>query len=161
GWLDLFIGNESGQTIFEEHHPCELYINNQDGTFRDIAAKANCALQYYVKGVTSGDYDNDGWQDIFLSTMNGKRILLKNNGITDGEVKFTDVTIQAGLDQEKGNTFPTWFWDYNNDGWLDIFTCDYTFDKSLAHFAAAEKLNIATGNREKMLLYRNNQDGTF
>lgn len=161
GWLDLFIGNESGQTIFEEHHPCELYINNQDGTFRDIAAKANCALQYYVKGATSGDYDNDGWQDIFLSTMNGKRILLKNNGITDGEVKFTDVTIQAGLDQEKGNTFPTWFWDYNNDGWLDIFTCDYTFDKSLAHFAAAEKLNIATGNREKMLLYRNNQDGTF
>src|SRR5690606_22158464 len=122
---------------------------------------AQCAIIGFVKGVTSGDYNNDGWQDIFISTSNGKRILLKNEGIINGEVRFKNVTQEAGLDQQYGDTFPTWFWDYNNDGWLDIFTCDYTYEKPLAHYAAAEKLNVPAGNPGKMLLYKNNQDGTF
>ncbi len=161
GWLDLFIGNESAPNGNFESHPCELYINNQDGTFREIAKKANCEILKYVKGVTSGDYNHDGWKDIFISTMNGQRILLKNNGQTGNEISFTDVTVKAGLDREKGNSFPAWFWDYDNDGWLDIFACDYSFKKSLAYYAAAEKLNIPAGNFEKMLLYRNNHNGTF
>lgn len=161
GWLDLFIGNESVSGPYSERHPSQLYINNQDGTFRQIARKANCNINSFIKGVTSGDYNNDGWQDIFLSTMNGERILLKNKGVIDQEVSFENVTEKARLDQHRGNTFTTWFWDYNNDGWLDIFACDYTFDKSLAYYAAAEKFNMATGNPEKILLYRNNQDGTF
>jgi hypothetical protein len=160
GWLDLFIGNESdfGQN---ELHPCELYMNNQDGTFREVAAPAHCNLMYFVKGVTSGDYDHDGFKDIYLSTMDGKRKLLKNKGKKGREIQFEDVTKAAGLDGENGNTFPTWFWDYNNDGWLDIFVCDYSFTHSLAYYAAAEKLGIKAGNKDKMLLYRNNQDGTF
>lgn len=115
----------------------------------------------FVKGVTSGDYDHDGWKDIFISTMSGQRILLKNNGTSDDKITFTDVTVKAGLQNEHGNSFPTWFWDYDNDGWLDIFTCDYSFRKSLAFYEAAEKLNVKEGNPEKMLLYRNNHDGTF
>ena len=161
GWLDLFIGNESSNSAYGLKHPAELYINNQDGTFTEGAQKAQCALIGFVKGVTSGDYNNDGWQDIFISTSNGKRILLKNKGLVNGELSFEDVTREAGLDQEYGDTFPTWFWDYDNDGWLDIFTCDYTYEKPLAHYAAAEKLNIPSGNPGKMLLYKNNQNGTF
>jgi hypothetical protein len=160
GWLDLFIGNETtGEGVLE--HPCELYINNQDGTFREIAKQAHCDLRRVVKGVTSGDYDNDGWKDIFVSTMSGERRLLKNAGVRGKEIAFVDVTIVAGLSRERGRTFPTWFWDYDNDGWLDIFVCDYTFDRSLANYAAAEKLKIDTHGPESMLLYHNNHDGTF
>ncbi|SHG74816.1 Repeat domain-containing protein [Chryseolinea serpens] len=161
GWIDLFIGNETVIVGNNEQHPCELYINNQDGTFREVARQAHCDVLNYVKGVASGDYDNDGWKDIFVSTMDGERKLLKNRGLQQKEIVFENVTKAAGLAAETGNTFPTWFWDYDNDGWLDIFACDYTFEKSLAYYAAAEKLNIAAGNPEKMLLYRNNHDGTF
>lgn len=162
GWIDLFIGNET--TIEDrpaEIHPCELYINNQDGTFKEVAVQAKCAVKEFVKGVTSGDYDNDGWKDIFISTMSGRRILLKNNGDAGETTSFTDVTLKAGIDLRSRNTFPTWFWDYDNDGWLDIFACDYTVEESVAYLEAAEKLNIAAGYPEKMFLYRNNHDGTF
>jgi hypothetical protein len=161
GWLDLFIGNENFPGT-KTPHPCELYINNQDGTFTEIAKKANCELFKYVKGVSSGDYDHDGWKDIFISTLDGQRLLLKNSSHSKNEVLFTDVTSKAGLDRHHGNTFPTWFWDYDNDGWLDIFTCDYTYtNTSLGIFFASERLNIPAGNPEKMLLYHNNHDGTF
>ncbi len=158
GWLDVFIGNES-----EPHdtHSSELYINNGDGTFRDIAAVALCEVDLFVKGVTSGDYDKDGWKDIFVSTMSGQRMLLRNLGKTGDEISFQNVTERAGLSADKGNSFPTWFWDYNNDGWLDIFACDYTFENSLAFYAAAEKLDVPAGNPNKAFLYRNNHDGTF
>lgn len=161
GWLDVFIGNETSLNKMGSSHPCELYINNQDGTFQEIAAKAHCDILNFVKAVTSGDYDNDGWKDIFISTMDGKRKLLRNQGLVQNEISFADMTSTAGLDNEKGRTFPAWFWDYDNDGWLDIFACDYTFDRSLAYYAAAEKLNMPAGNPEKMLLYHNNQNGTF
>lgn len=159
GWLDVFIGNESQPD--DVKHPCELYINNQDGTFREVAASAGVALTYFVKGTTSGDYDNDGKVDLFVSTMNGNGILMKNTSVPGKEVSFEDVSAQSGLTHHTNSTFPTWFWDYDNDGWLDIFLCDYTFEASLAHYAAAEKLNVPAGSNDKMLLYRNNHDGTF
>lgn len=162
GWLDVFIGNETDfNWRVDGEHPCQFYINNQDGTFREITKLANVDISLYVKGVTSGDYDNDGWKDIFLSTMNGRRLLLKNMGLKGKEIAFEDVTVKAGMSKEQGNSFPTWFWDYDNDGLLDVFACDYTFTKTLAHYAAAEKLNLKEGNPEKMLLYHNNGDGTF
>lgn len=161
GWLDLFIGNESTPSTFSVQHPCEFYINNQNGTFSEVSRDAQCDITKFVKGVTSGDYDHDGWKDIFISTMDGDKILLKNLGTTGKEIKFKNVSAQAGLEKERGQTFPTWFWDYDNDGWLDIFLCDYTFQKSLAYYEAAEKLNIDAGSAEKMILYRNNHDGTF
>lgn len=161
GWLDVYIGNETRPIGKERPHPCELFINNKNGTFRNVAVDAKCDYVLFVKGVTSGDYDHDGWKDIFLSTMNGRRILLKNKGQQGKEIQFEDVTEQAGMADTKGNSFPTWFWDYDNDGWLDIYACDYTYEKTLAFYAAAEKLGRAEGNPEKMLLYHNNHDGTF
>ncbi|MBT1687318.1 FG-GAP-like repeat-containing protein [Dawidia soli] len=162
GWLDLFIGNETDHNGYNLQHPCELFINNQDGTFREVAHRAKCDYRFYVKSVASGDFDNDGRKDLFLSTMDGLRKLLRNTGVQDGEVAFEDVSVKAGLHHEQGKTFPSWFFDYDNDGWLDIFACDYTFGQaSLAFYTAAEKLGIPAGSPEKMLLYHNNHDGTF
>lgn len=159
GWLDLFIGNETSPN--EEAHPCQLFINNKNGTFTDIAAKAGCAITQFVKGVTSGDYNNDGLTDIFISTLNGNKILLKNETGRDGVVRFEDVSKQAGLTNNLTRTFPTWFWDYDNDGWLDILVCGYEFTQSLSYYAAAEAVQLPTGNAGKVFLFRNKHDGTF
>ncbi len=159
GWLDVFIGNET--TPGEALHPCELYLNNKNGTFTEIAAKAGCSITEFVKGVTSGDYDKNGFPDIFISTLNGNKILLKNESAKDGAVKFTDVSEQAGLTKNQSRSFPTWFWDYDNDGWLDILVCGYEFTSSLASYAAAEALQSPLGNAGRVFLFRNKHDGTF
>jgi tetratricopeptide (TPR) repeat protein len=159
GWLDVFIGNET--TPQGGINPCELYINNRNGTFTEVAAAAGCAITEFVKGVTSGDYDNDGLTDIFISTLNGKKILLKNESVKNGAVKFADVTQEVGLNAGLVRTFPTWFWDYDNDGWLDILVCSYEFSEPLAYYAAAEAIHAPLGNAGKIFLFRNNHDGTF
>lgn len=159
GWLDVFIGNETGPQ--GEINTSEFFINNKNGTFSEAAASAGCNVIAFVKGVTSGDYDNDGWTDIFCSTLNGKKILLKNEGIVNGVIHFKDVSQQAGLSNNTSGTFTTWFWDYDNDGWLDILVSGYEFNKSLAWYAAAEALNQPTGNSGKIFLFRNNHNGTF
>ena len=159
GWLDVFIGNET--TPGGEAHPCQLYINNKNGTFTEMAAGAGCAITKFVKGVTSGDYDNDGRTDIFLSTLNGNKILLKNETVKGGMAKFTDVSIQAGLGNNMVRSFPAWFWDYDNDGWLDILVCGYEFTESLSYYAAAEAMQAPVGNAGKIFLFRNKHDGTF
>lgn len=170
GWLDLFIGNESPDA--QHIHPSELYLNNQDGTFKEAAALAGVKVSedesnfYYVKGVTAGDYNNDGWQDIFVSALDGtkRNILYKNEGIdTSGVPTFKDVTEQAGL-SEKISSFPTWFFDYNNDGWLDIFVAGYLrrsdIISSITYDVAAEYLGMPH-TAETARLYHNNGDGTF
>ncbi|HVY76033.1 MAG TPA: CRTAC1 family protein [Puia sp.] len=159
GWLDVFIGNETNPG--EELHPCQLFINNKNGTFTEIAARAGCAITQFVKGVTSGDYNNDGLPDIFLSTMNGNKILLKNESTREGGVKFSDVSAQAGLTANRARSFPCWFWDYDNDGWLDILVCGYEFTESLSYYAAAESVQLPIGNSGKVFLFRNKHDGTF
>ncbi|WP_052731241.1 FG-GAP-like repeat-containing protein [Spirosoma radiotolerans] len=163
GWLDVFIGNET-PNLFRNNgksHPCELYLNNQDGTFTEIAQQANCAIAGFVKGVTSGDFNNDGWKDLFISTMDGNRYLLKNKGIPAEKPSFEDVTAMAGLNDESFSSFTTWFWDYDNDGWQDILVCNYTFQKSLAYYEAAEALHQPVGRNGMVNLYRNNRDGSF
>jgi tetratricopeptide (TPR) repeat protein len=162
GWLDVFIGNES---IFgaEERNISELYINNKNGTFTEQAALADCNIRDFVKGVTSGDYNNDGKADIFISTMSGQKYLLKNETAKGGRVKFREVTRQAGLAKDETRTFPGWFFDYDNDGWPDILVCAYEFKQSLAYYAAAEatQSNVVEGNSGKVIIYRNKQDGSF
>ncbi|MEO7043747.1 MAG: FG-GAP-like repeat-containing protein [Ferruginibacter sp.] len=159
GWLDVFIGNET--TPGDEANPCELYINNKNGTFTEIASKAGCAITEFVKGVTSGDYNNDGLTDIFISTLNGNKILLKNESVKGGDIKFEDVSRQAGVSNNKTRTFPTWFWDYDNDGWLDILVCGYEFNESLAWYAGAEAVKAPLNNVGRVFLFRNKHDGTF
>ena len=159
GWLDVFIGNETSPG--GEANPCELYINNKNGTFTETAVRAGCAITAYVKGVTSADYDNDGLTDIFISSFDRKKILLKNVTGKDGIVKFMDVSEKSGVSRNLDRSFPTWFWDYDNDGWPDILVCGYEFSKSLAYYAGAEALQLPEGNDGKIILFRNNHDGTF
>jgi FG-GAP-like repeat/ASPIC and UnbV len=159
GWLDLFIGNET--TSADHPYPSELWINNHDGTFTNVAGQAGCEMLGFTKGVIAADYNNDGWMDIFMSNLDGHKVLLKNKGVRSKIPQFEDATHAAGLDKDITFTFPTWFWDYDNDGWPDIFVCGYLFDGHLSQTAAAEALNRPLGNVGKMYLYRNNHDGTF
>lgn len=163
GWLDVFIGNETWEgNAVSGSHPAELFVNNRDGTFSNVAAQSGVAVIGFVKGVTSGDYNNDGWKDIFVTSLSGERFLLKNTGASGKTPVFEDVTAQAHLSSDElSRTFPTWFWDYDNDGWLDIMAGDFTFDKPIASYSAAEALNLSTGSSGTCLLYRNNHDGTF
>lgn len=158
GWLDLFIGNESQKR--GEQHGCELYLGCEKGTFTNIAVEAGVAVNAFIKGVTAADYNNDGWQDLYLSTVNGYKVLLKNKGMKNGKLTFEDVSESAGIQNMRVSTFPTWFFDYDNDGWQDIFVCGYQFDKSLTYAVATEALGIPN-KASKMYLYRNNHDGTF
>ncbi len=158
GWLDVFVGAESsGDEIF----PCELYLNNHDGTFTESALAANCQVVDFVKGVTAGDFNNDGWPDIFISSLSGEKRLLRNDGIQNGCVHFTDVAEAAGIKANHSSTFSTWFWDFDNDGWPDILVCNYQNDKSLAAYSAAEALHQPIGRAGRLILYRNNHDGSF
>ena len=161
GWLDVFVGAESTpNNVF----PCELYINNKDGSFTEMAAKANVDIVDFVKGVNSGDYNNDGRPDIIVSALTGEKRLLRNDGIRDGCVHFTDVADVAGLKGNRGGTFSTWFMDYDNDGWSDIIMSNYDSKDaggSLAVYAAAEALHRPIGKAGQTILFRNNHDGTF
>lgn len=159
GWLDVFIGNESKNA--EDGHTCELYINNGNGTFTNQAVPAGVNINAFVKGVTSGDYDKDGWPDLFISTFASEKILLKNDGLKNGSVHFTNVTSKAGLDVCKTKTFATWFWDYDNDGWLDLFVAGYDFFSSLAEYATLEAIHFPIGNTAGQFLFKNNRHGGF
>lgn len=161
GWVDLFIGNESVPGNPELQHPCEFYINNQDGTFTNVAAQTKLNVKYFIKGVTSGDYDNDGWPDIFISAMGEERLLLRNKGIKGKIPSFENVTKKAGLSADLNSTFATWFFDYDNDGWEDILACDYSFNTTLSSIAGSEALGINPEFKGQPVLYHNNGNGTF
>lgn len=159
GWLDLIVGNESYDP--QNLHPCEIYINNGDGTFRDMAKDWEISITLFIKAIVSGDYDNDGWPDLFLSSMSGQRVLLRNLGMQGGKLKFDNVSEKAGFAKENYKSFPSWFFDYDNDGWLDIFVCNYEFEKNLSTYAAKEALRPSGNMEGKPNLYHNNGDGTF
>jgi hypothetical protein len=164
GYLDVFIGTENaGGMDAGGTHTCMLYVNNGDGTFTNVTDSAHCNLTAFAKGVTSADYNNDGWPDIFISTMDGNKYLLKNKCKPGKAIDFDDVSVQAGLDKNTEPTFTTWFFDYNNDGWPDIIVGDYNnrMNKPLAYFAAAEGLGKPIPKMGNTFLFRNNHDGTF
>ncbi|UZH54508.1 VCBS repeat-containing protein [Salinimicrobium tongyeongense] len=128
GWIDLFIGNESEKGNV---HPSEFFKNNGDGTFTNLTSSAGLSISneeepFFVKGVTSADYNNDGWMDIYVSTLHSTRNLLFINQGKDknGKISFREDGLNRGL-QEKISSFPTWSFDYNNDGWVDIFVAGY------------------------------------
>ncbi len=154
GWVDLFIGNE---TVDGDVHLCELFRNNGDGTFTDAAREAGVATEGYVKGCIWGDYDNDGFPDLYVSRLLEPNLLYRNAGRdSEGRWRFEDVSEAAGV-TEPLNSFPAWFWDYDNDGWLDLFVSGY---RANSGDVAAEYLGITT-DAERPRLYRNRRDGTF
>ena len=169
GWLDIFLVNGwrlEGFPAGQEPH-CHLFKNNRDGTFTDVTAKAGLAHTGWGQGVCIGDYDNDGYEDLFL-TYYGKNVLFHNNG--DGT--FTDVSEKAGVAGEKTR----WgtgcaFVDYDRDGHLDLFVANY-IDLDLATAPVPESgpclykgVMVACGppglTGGKNILYHNNGDGTF
>ncbi len=159
GWLDLFVGNESyGGRI----HRCELFHSNgraEDLQFSEVAEATGVAVVGYVKGAAWGDYDNDGLIDLYVSRLTGTNFLFANDGANEfGGWTFTDKSKEAGVTEPLGS-FPVWFWDYDNDGWLDIFVSGYHYEAS-AGDVAADYLGLATA-AERPRLYRNNGDGTF
>lgn len=162
GWPDVFVGAENPMGLdLGGIHTCALYINNHDGTFTNVAEQAHCDVRSFVKGVTTADYDHDGWPDIFISTMDGDKYLLHNKG-QPGEIpNFEDATAKAGLEDNHESTFTTWFFDYNNDGWPDILVSDYKFRHSLAYYAGLEAEGKPEPKAGNVFLYRNNRDGTF
>ncbi len=157
GWLDLFVGNESDGAYA---HPCQLYRNNGDGTFSDVAALVGVDRSAFVKGATWGDFDNDGWVDLYLSVIEGPNVLFRNETGGDTGRFFREVTTAAGV-AEPIMSFPTWFFDYDNDGWLDLFVGAFAgfYGDSLADVAAGYLREPFTGPHPR--LYRNNGDGTF
>ena len=150
GDLDLFVGNESNPQA--GRHPSELFINRGDGTFQESGREYGLALPGYIKAVVWGDYNNDGWPDLFISRYRETNLLLRNE---KGKA-FTDVSSEAGI-HEPLNSFPAWFWDFDQDGWLDIFVSGW---HASAGDIAAEYLGLE-GKDEKPRLYRNLKNGTF
>jgi hypothetical protein len=161
GWIDIFIGNES----VRQPHPCELFLNNGDGTFTDRAHDVGLDITSFVKGVACGDYNNDGLPDLYLSCLWQTNRLLRNNGVDkDGKWTFTDVTEQAGVGAPTAS-FPTFFFDYNNDGWQDIYVCGYGVrtvggQNDVVTTTLLDYLGEPSFG-ERPRLYRNNGNGTF
>jgi len=173
GWLDIYLVNGSTFDALDgkETPPhAALFHNNHDGTFTDVTAKAGVANDRWCFGVTVGDYDNDGWPDIFVANW-GKNRLYHNNH--DGT--FTDVAEKAGVQLGNWSAGPAWG-DYDGDGRLDLFVSGYVhFDRDHLPDSGSSAVNSAycqfrgetvmCGPRglrgEPDHLFHNNGDGTF
>jgi hypothetical protein len=164
GWMDVYLVNSGKCDFFDPHPPLRnvLYHNNRDGTFTDITEKAGVAAGGYGQGVAVGDYDGDGFPDLYV-TQYGGSILYHNNG--DGT--FTDVTEKAGVAAPGWSSSAVWF-DYDNDGRLDLFVCQFV------EFSKDKNKDCRTGEDAKRgyciphvyrptasWLFHNNGDGTF
>src|ERR1035437_3646332 len=121
GWMDIFMLGGRRLENTPTYATNRLYKNNRDGTFTDVTAKAGLLDTDWAQGVCVGDYNNDGFEDLFL-TYYGQNRLYRNNG--DGA--FTDVTAKAGLLHPKIRySTGCAFVDYNRDGLLDLFVSNY------------------------------------
>ncbi len=169
GFLDIFFPNGATLPTLEKADPNfynRLYRNNGDGTFTDVTEKAGVRGLGYSMGVAAGDYDNDGFVDLYVCGVNHNQ-LLHNNG--DGT--FTDVTAKAGVEGIHPKYGKTWaitagWFDYNNDGLLDLFVNNYLqYSVSTAPVCKIQGVPAycSPNNFEGLpnFLYRNNGDGTF
>ncbi len=171
GWLDIYLTN--GVRLEETYAPgkaptSHLYKNNRDGTFTDVSERSGLARTGWQTGVCVGDYNNDGWDDLFCCYW-GHNVLFRNRG--DGT--FVDVSHQAGLsgDRVRWGSGCTWL-DYDRDGLLDLFIANYIeldLDKvptpSASGFCNWKGIPVLCGPRGlpggMNILYHNNGDGTF
>jgi enediyne biosynthesis protein E4 len=171
GWPDLFLVNAVGPlTLTPEaarRSPahCALYRNNHDGTFTDVSVAAGVDARVWGMGAEWGDYDNDGWTDLVVSTY-GENLLYHNNG--DGT--FTDRTRVARLGGVRGFWSGVAWGDYDRDGFLDLYVTGYVrYSRPRASEASAASTDVENPAAinpnvfppERNLLYHNNRDGTF
>jgi len=168
GWLDIILLTGGRLDATAEGATIRLYRNNRDGTFSDVSSKSGLSRSVWAAGITVGDYDNDGFDDVFITGW-GQNILFHNNG--DGT--FSDVTERAGL-IHPGNRFGTgctWI-DYDRDGRLDLFVSHYAVfdpkkipprgkDPACNYNGVPTLCGPAGLDRESCRLYHNNGDGTF
>jgi hypothetical protein len=174
GWLDIYLtnGDRLNTTWPAGEAPVShLFKNNRDGTFTDVTEHSGLGIHGWQTGVCVGDYDNDGWDDLFCCFL-GHNQLFHNNG----NGTFTNVTRKAGLNQEHGR----WgagcsFLDYDRDGHLDLFVCNYvkldpdalenipvTSDQATCQWKGVPILCGPRGlPADTNILYHNNGDGTF
>jgi hypothetical protein len=168
GWMDIVMltGQRFGETPKEA--TIRLYKNNRDGTFRDVTEASGLRRAVWAFGITVGDYDNDGFDDLFITCW-GQNLLFHNNG--DGT--FTEVTEKAGLTHpgKRWGTGCTWI-DYDRDGRLDLFVSHYTVfdpdkipargkDPACNYRGIPVNCGPAGLPKEQCALYHNNGDGTF
>jgi hypothetical protein len=169
GWPDIFMVN--GSTLEDlktgKSPTSKLYHNNHDGTFTDVTEKAGLAVRGWCMGAAVGDYDNDGWDDLYITCLTGS-FLYKNNG--DGT--FRDVTAQAGVGNPGRWGTSAAFGDYDRDGFLDLYVANYV-DLDLNNlpkfgstpFCKYRGIAVSCGPRglagARDRLYHNNGDGTF
>lgn len=170
GWLDLYVVNEVGPlTLTAEDAAASpahnvLYHNNGDGTFREVSKQAGVDVRGWGMAAAWGDYNNDGWLDLFVSAY-GQNLFYHNNG--DGT--FRDETRATGLGDLTGFWAGASWGDYNRDGWLDLYVAGYvqyvSFDGEPSSpqydVDVPPSLNPSSFDPERNLLYRNNGDGTF
>jgi hypothetical protein len=169
GLLDIFFTNGAAIPSLEKSDPSyynRLYRNNGDGTFTDVTEKAGLQGIGYSMGVAAGDYDNDGFVDLYVTGINRNQ-LFHNNG--DGT--FTDVTEKAGVGGFVPKLGKAWsvaagWFDYNNDGLLDLFVVNYlNYSVKTAALCVQQKLPVYCSPVDFLgtpnILYRNNGDGTF
>ena len=154
GDLDLFFGNEASPQFLIKS---ELFQNQGDGTFVNVSEQAGISFSRFVKGVAAGDYNNDGYPDLYISTLESKNLLYQNqkNGT------FKEVGKLAGVGEPQ-MSFPTWFFDINNDGWQDLYvgSFDTNRENMAGHDYAAELLKMPP-MEEQPRLYINQKNGTF
>ena len=168
GWIDIILLTGRRFAVTPLDASIRLYHNNRNGTFSDVTEKSGLKRSVWATGITVGDYDNDGFDDVFITCW-GQNLLFRNNG--DGT--FTDVTKLAGLLRSGSHyaTGCTWV-DYDRDGRLDLFVAHYTvFDRGKVAPRGKDPACNYTGvpvfcgpagfEREPCRLYRNNGDGTF
>jgi len=164
GWMDIYLVNSGQSDFFSPPAPLRnaLYRNNRDGAFTDVTEKAGVGAGGFGQGVAVGDYDRDGFADLYV-TQYGRSILFHNNG--DGT--FTDVTEKAGVAAPGWASSAAWF-DYDNDGLLDLFVCQFVeFSKEInkpcgihddgQHHYCIPKIYKPMPS----WLFHNNGDGTF
>ena len=151
-WAD--IDNDGNLDLFlvAENAPSQLFRNRGDGTFEDISHAAGIDKTAFSKGVTTADYDNDGYMDFYVSNFNEPNLLYRNNH----DNTFTEIASQAGV-REPMHSFATWFFDYDNDGWPDLYVTGYfnSMDESIRSY-----LHMPV-HVERQKLYRNMHNGTF
>lgn len=152
GDLDLYVGNEAQPP---DHAASQLFRNEGNGTFRDVAEEAGVSNRRFAKGVAWGDFDDDGDEDLYVSNIGPNR-LYENQG--DGT--FTDVAPKLGVTAPERRSFATWFFDFDNDGDLDLFVADYNgpLERIVAPYFGTEPGSGPDGGQP--LLYRN-EGGTF
>ena len=162
GWMDLFLVNSGPCDFYKPQKPLQhaLYKNNRDGTFSDVTEKAGFGKNTtFGMGVAVGDYDNDGYPDL-LVTGYGGCVLYHNNG----NGTFTDITAKAGLTLTGWTTSAVWF-DYDNDGRLDLYVCSYIdYGNKLPCPDSRGRRHYCTPNMYKPthgFLFHNNGNGTF